>query len=189
MDAPLEVARGVWRPIVEPKPGQVDHRAYTLCVLERLRDALRKRDVFVKASRRWRDPRAQLLAGDEWQAARSWVCRSLGRSADPEPELALLREELDLAWRRTAEDLPTNTALAIEERDGRAYVRLTPLQSTPEPASFVALSKAVAALMPRVDLPDVILEVALQRYTGRREYLEDTALAIGGLVSDRCANR
>jgi hypothetical protein len=29
----------------------------------------------------------------------------------------------------------------------------------------------------------------LQRYTGRREYFEHTALAIGGLVSDRCANR
>jgi hypothetical protein len=29
----------------------------------------------------------------------------------------------------------------------------------------------------------------LQRYTGRREYFEDTALAIGGLVSDRCTNR
>jgi hypothetical protein len=29
----------------------------------------------------------------------------------------------------------------------------------------------------------------LQRYTGRREYFEDTALAIGGLVSGRCANR
>ncbi len=29
----------------------------------------------------------------------------------------------------------------------------------------------------------------LQRYTGRRDYFEDTALAIGGLVSDRCANR
>jgi len=29
----------------------------------------------------------------------------------------------------------------------------------------------------------------LQRYTGRREYFEETALAIGGLVSDRCANR
>ncbi len=65
------------------------------------------RDVFVKASRRWRDPRAQLLAGGEWEAARSGVCRSLGRSADGEAELALLQEELDLAWRRTAEDLPT----------------------------------------------------------------------------------
>jgi len=29
----------------------------------------------------------------------------------------------------------------------------------------------------------------LQRYTGRRDYFQDTALAIGGLVSDRCANR
>ena len=29
----------------------------------------------------------------------------------------------------------------------------------------------------------------LQRYIGRREHLEDTALAIAGLVSDRCAER
>lgn len=29
----------------------------------------------------------------------------------------------------------------------------------------------------------------LQRYTGRREYFQETALAIGGLVSDRCADR
>jgi hypothetical protein len=29
----------------------------------------------------------------------------------------------------------------------------------------------------------------LQRYTGRREYFGQTALAIGGLVSDRCAER
>jgi DDE superfamily endonuclease len=29
----------------------------------------------------------------------------------------------------------------------------------------------------------------LQRYTGRRDYFEDTALAIAGLVSDRCATR
>lgn len=84
----------------------------------------------------------------------------MGARPTPEPELALLREELDLAWRRTAEDLPTNTALSIEQRDGRSYVRLTPLQAAPEPASFLALEKAVAALMPKVDLPDVILDVA-----------------------------
>jgi hypothetical protein len=30
---------------------------------------------------------------------------------------------------------------------------------------------------------------SLQRYLGRREYIEDTALAIAGLVSDRCAGR
>ena len=30
---------------------------------------------------------------------------------------------------------------------------------------------------------------SLQRYLGRREYFEDTALAIAGLVSDRCTGR
>lgn len=39
-------------------------------------------------------------------------------------------------------------------------MKLTPLKELPEPASFKALKKAVAALLPRVQLPDLVLEVA-----------------------------
>ena len=156
LDAPLEVASGVWRPIVEPKPGQVDHRAYTLCALERLRDA---------GCLRQGEP---ALAGSEGAAPGG---RRMGGGS-----LRGVQEPWALGRRRggtcaaaggTGPCLAPNgggpahqTALAIEERGGRAYVRLTPLQATPEPASFVALKKAVTALMPKVDLPDVILEVA-----------------------------
>jgi len=37
--------------------------AYTLCVMERLQDRLRRRDVYVEAAERWSDPRAKLLQG------------------------------------------------------------------------------------------------------------------------------
>jgi hypothetical protein len=36
--------------------GDVDRRAYTFCVLEAMRDQLRRRDVFVPANRRFADP-------------------------------------------------------------------------------------------------------------------------------------
>jgi hypothetical protein len=44
---------------------RVNLRAYTFCVLDELRSALRRRDVFVTPSWRYADPRVGLLAGAE----------------------------------------------------------------------------------------------------------------------------
>ncbi len=58
-------------------------RGYTLCFLDKLQDALRRRDIYVENSDRWGDPRAKLLQGAEWQANRIQVCRSLGHPVQP----------------------------------------------------------------------------------------------------------
>ena len=71
--------------------GHIDRRAYTLCVMERLQDNLRRRDVFVPASERWSDPRVKLIHGAQWEAMPQ-VCRALGRQERPEPELALAEQ-------------------------------------------------------------------------------------------------
>ena len=39
----------------------VNHQAYTVCVVERLHEELRRHDVFVEPSEHWGDPRAKLL--------------------------------------------------------------------------------------------------------------------------------
>ena len=67
--APVGVVSRAWKPLVFPETGRVDRRAYTFCVLEAMRDHLRRRDVFVPASRRFADPRAQLLSGPGWESA------------------------------------------------------------------------------------------------------------------------
>jgi hypothetical protein len=38
-------------------------RAYTLYIMKRLQDSLRRRDVFVRRSERWGDPHVKLLQG------------------------------------------------------------------------------------------------------------------------------
>ena len=59
-EAPLDVVPSAWRRLVKPPRGaEVDRRAYTLCILERLQDSLRRRDVFVSRSERWGNPRDQ----------------------------------------------------------------------------------------------------------------------------------
>jgi hypothetical protein len=50
--------------------GAVDRDAYVLCVLEQLRAALRRRDVFAAPSLRRAGPRAMLLDGPAWEAVR-----------------------------------------------------------------------------------------------------------------------
>ena len=92
--AAWEALRGLegHRPLGRSGPradGLLHRPAYTFLVLERLREALRRRDVYAPASRRWADPRARLLAGAAWEAARSGVAVSLGRDLDPHRELAL----------------------------------------------------------------------------------------------------
>ena len=62
---------------------------------------------------RWADPRAKLLSGEAWEAARPGVRRALGLPEDPDGCLAKLRQRLDEAYLRTAENLPDNDALKI----------------------------------------------------------------------------
>jgi len=159
-DAPRAVVSRAWHPFVFPQGWSVaDRRYYTFCVLERLHDGLRRRDIFVAPSERWGDPRAKLLQGHAWEAVRTQICRTLGRSPAPTDELAALAGQLDAAYRQTERHLPTNAAVRIEQQDGRAVPVLTGLDKLDEPASLLALRRQVNALLPRVDLTDLVLEV------------------------------
>ena len=83
--APSAVVTTAWRRYVYGANDAVDPRAYTFGVLDPLREALRRRDVFVTPSGRYADPRRNLLAGAEWEAARPIMCRTLGYRPRPEP--------------------------------------------------------------------------------------------------------
>jgi hypothetical protein len=78
--APRDLLTPAWQRIVVGPEGRIDRQLYTFCVLERLQDGLRRRDLFVPASRRWGDPHTKLLQGPAWEKVRSRVCRTLGRS-------------------------------------------------------------------------------------------------------------
>ena len=135
--APLDLVPGAWRRLVLPRRQAVaDRRAYTLCMMERLQDSLRRRDVFVRRSERWGDPRVKLLQGPQWETLRPQVCRALSRSESPEPELHALAQQLDTAYQRTAANFPTNAAVRVEQVNGRDTLTLTGLDKLEEPASL-----------------------------------------------------
>jgi TnpA family transposase len=186
--APRAIARGSWRRAVLDSQGQVDRHLYTFCALEVLQVQLRRRDVYVTPSDRWGDPRAHLLADQAWERARSQVCRSLGWSLDPHAEFARLAADLDAAYRRTAAHLPTNAALRIEHIAKQDRPVLTPLDRLEEPASLLALRAAVAARLPRGELPEVLLEIAaLTGFASAFTHISERTARVEDLTTSICA--
>lgn len=142
--------------------GRVDRKAYALGTLEALHEAMKGREVFVEPSERWSDPRAKLLSGDEWEAARPGVLHALGLSSEPEEYLRKAAEHLDEAYRRTAENLPRNAAVRIDPAktlQGSDALDISNLDRLEEPESLERLRKSLGATVPVVDLPDLMLEV------------------------------
>src|SRR5271169_1440586 len=68
-----------------------------LCLVDRLRGAIRRRDIFATPSLRFADPRIGMLDGAAWEAARPTICRTLGRTPNVADEINGLSERLDAA--------------------------------------------------------------------------------------------
>jgi TnpA family transposase len=120
--------------------------------------------VFAGPSLRWADPRAQLLDGAEWSAVRGEVLAGLGLAEPAERHLSELTVALDAAWRllgqRLEEAGPDASMRVVPgDVDGRVKLAVERLDAVGEPESLVQLRAAVAGMLPRVDLPELILEV------------------------------
>lgn len=195
-DAPTEFIGSAWKRHALDDAGRVvDNRAYVFAALEGLRAGLKRRDVFIPAGVRYADPRRGLLSGEAWNAARLTICRSLDRSPDAEAEMGDLASRLDRAWRQVAANLPSNPAARIERRNGRDELVSGPLDKIERPSSLAALQSAISARMPRIDLPDVMLEIAARsgfahaftHVSERHARVEEfTTSLCGALIAQAC---
>jgi hypothetical protein len=119
--------------------------------------ALRRRDVYAIGADKWADPRSRMLDGAAWEAAKPRVLAALGLTDDGVAHLAEIAADVDAAYAQVVAGLDGNAALLVEP-DGT--IRLDRLAASPEPAGMDAARDAVAALLPRIDYPELILEVA-----------------------------
>ncbi len=187
-DAPQAVISNAWQRYVLRKDGSVDIHAYTFCMLDRLAASIHRRDVFTKPSWRYADPRANLLNESEWVSMRPVVCRSLGWSPEPQPVLEALTNELDRTYREVAQRLSNNPAVRFETVNGKEELILTSLEKLEEPASLVQLREAVEARLPRLDLPEIVMEIAAR--TGFAEvftHLTERTARVADLATSVCA--
>lgn len=187
-DAPLAVVDAGWKRLVVDQAGNVNQPAYTLCVMERLQDRLRRRDIYVEEGERWSDPRAKLLQGPEWEAKRMHICRTLGHSASPEDVIERLHAELDATYRRVSTRFDDNDAVRVEYKDGKATLTIAHLDKLEEPASLLELRKQTAALLPQVDLAELLLEIQAQTgFADEFTHVSEAESRAGDLSTSVCA--
>jgi hypothetical protein len=148
-----------WLPQIRSADGSLDLTGYRLCVLDGLRRAIRRRDVFPARSLLYADPRNGLLSGPAWEAARPTICRTVGVSRVAEGELGRLSERLDRAFRETARRVPANSGVTIVSTADGPDLSVERLEKLEEPASLVVLRTAIEEWLPRLDLPELIMEM------------------------------
>lgn len=150
--------------------------------------ALSRRAGFVSPRVRSADPRLGLLQGAAWEAARPMICRSLGHPADAQEAVSLFCAQLDQTYRTVAANFPHHPAVRIESCNGQDRLVLSPLDKLDEPPSLSALRVAIAARLPRVDLPDLWLASAERTHCAKAftQVSEGTA-QVKGLTLSLCA--
>ena len=153
------VPTGWWRQLVLPadrSEGTVHRAAYVFCVLEQFHQRLRRRDIFATASSRWADPRARLLTGPAWEAARGPVLNALQLPTDPAELLDGHAHALDDAWRHVASRVGHTGGVTVDD-EGRVHAGS--LDAVPDPPSLTDLRRRCEAILPQVDIGELILEV------------------------------
>jgi hypothetical protein len=94
-----------------------------------------------------------------------------------------VRAEVDSGYRGLSRDFPGQVS-APPGKPGR-----TPLLTKPPSGNGNATSSPQPGSAPGTRSPSPSQWRPLKRWTGRRDYFQETALAIAGLVSDRAATR
>ena len=192
-NAPIGHVGRHWTALVFRDDATIDAGAYTLCTLDALRLAIRRRDVFVPDALRWGDPRRLLLDKTSWKRNGASVKRALDLDGGPRRLLARLSRELEDAYAHACEVVADEPGLLAADRTHERF-KIPPLDAEPLPVSTELLRDRIAALIPTSELPEVLLEVAA--WTGfTRAFLPATGttrspdLALSICAALRCSCR
>ncbi|TDP33018.1 Tn3 transposase DDE domain-containing protein [Nocardia ignorata] len=121
--APLEgVVPKAWREAVVDEKRRVERIPYELCVLVALRDAIRRREIYVEGGNRWRNPEDD-LPGD-FDTAREVHYAAIRQPLDPTEFIGGLKQRMNEALNRLDTGLAENTTggVRLTRRRGEQWI-------------------------------------------------------------------
>ena len=149
-----------WLDGVVDDGGRVERIPYELCVLIALREALRRREVYVQGAGRWKDPDEDLPV--DFEDNRDVHYSELGKPLDAAEFTGGLRKRLDAGLTRLDKALARNTSggVRIITRQGSPWVSVPKLDKLPEPRNLAALKAEVQRRWGTIDLLDILKDTA-----------------------------
>ena len=147
-----------WRDAVSDQSGRIERVPYELCVLVALRDALRRREVWVVGARRWGDSDAD-LPGD-FDDNREVHYTALRQPIDPAAFVGDLQQRLGDALTRLDQALGEGSTGGVQltTRKGDPWIRVPKLNKLAEPENLAALKNEIIARWGTVTLLDMLKE-------------------------------
>jgi hypothetical protein len=147
-----------WADAVVDDDSRVERIPYELCVLRSLREAIRRREVYIAGATRWRNPEDDLPA--DFDANRDVHYAAIRQPLDPSAFVADLKARLGAALTRLDQGIAAGTTggVKITTRRGEPWIHVPPTPAVPEPTNLLALKAEVERRWGVLDLLDILKE-------------------------------
>lgn len=137
------------------KDPAINRRLWELCLAEKIQHALRSSDLHVVGSREHRDWTSYLHTEEAWEGRRESWFADWHASTDPDEYLEAAAARLDRRLREVAATLEDNPFASVVDGE----LKLSEDEKVEIPESAKELRKKVTALLPKVGLADLLIEV------------------------------
>jgi len=194
-DAPTSFLPKTTRRFVETDGGKLDRAGYECAVLTAIRDEIRRGNLFVEGSARYRPTDAFFMPKPEWDQVRSAFFARSGLPANAEEVTGHLQLRLEAAYDRFLTGLPRNAHVSVDP-DGSWQLgsdSADPL--TPDDKKRLGrLTSWLERRARRIRLPDLLIEVdndlRFTRHLGpgrsRPRDAEHVCQAVAGVIAYGC---
>ncbi len=137
------VVRKDWREAVVDDKGRVERIPYELCVLVALRDAVRRREIYVEGAARWCNPEHD-LPGD-FEATRAVHYAAIRQPLNPRAFIADLKKRMATGLDRPSAALADGSAggVKVTTRKGEPWITVPKLEPLTEPTGLQALKDEI----------------------------------------------
>jgi TnpA family transposase len=164
-DGPLEgIVPTDWRNLVVQQTSKGETRvnriSYELCVLGKLREQLRCKEIRVQNADHYRNPDEDLP--QDFQEKRESYYAELDQPLDPDAFIGVQEQALTDALTMLNDGLPTNPRISLGERHGKPWITLSPLTRLPKPTNLVQLKNEVRRHWGWISLLDMLKETDLR---------------------------
>jgi len=133
---------------------------YELCVLKVLREKLRCKEIYVKGASRYRNPDEDLPA--DFNAKRIEYYADLHKPLSADEFIATQKKELQDALTMLDRGMPKNQKVKLIKRNGKPWIKVSPLDPQPEPKNLASLKAEVGRRWSQVYLLDMLKEADLR---------------------------
>ncbi len=157
---PLEnIVPDSWLPLVK-QGRRINRISYELCVLKTLRDKLRCKEMYAQEAYRYRNPDEDLPA--DFAAKQKEYYADLHQPLSADEFIATQKKEMQEALTMLDGGMPKNKKVEIIMKNGKPWIKVSPLDPQPEPRNLAILKAEVGTRWGQVYLLDILKEADLR---------------------------